>query len=127
MRSFRSFPLLIRAVLAWFALTVAIATASPLVHKPDPLHTVCTASGEVRVLNTDAGHAQHDAPAAGHPHGQLDCPLCLLAKAPPPASIAVARLAPSALAHALRPARRAHLATSSGAPLPPRGPPTRRA
>jgi len=124
MRSFRSFPLLIRAVLAWFALTVAIATASPLVHKPDPLHTVCTAGGEVRVLITDAGH---DAPAAGHSHGQLDCPLCLLAKAPPPAAIVVVRLAPSPLAHALRPARRVHLATSIGAPLPPRGPPTRRA
>lgn len=117
MRSFRSFPLLIRAVLAWFALTVAIATASPLVHKPDPLHTVCTAGGEVRVLITDAGHS----------HSQLDCPLCLLAKAPPPAAIVVVRLAPSPLAHALRPARQAHLATSTGAPLPPRGPPTRRA
>ncbi len=103
-------------MLAWFALSLGVAAASPFVN-PQAMELVCSGAGEVKlIVHTDDGAQEQ----RGH---TLDCPLCahLGGAAPPPAQ---ARLpAPQPLAHALRPIPSAHIAARTAAPLPPRGPP----
>jgi hypothetical protein len=53
----------------------------------------------------------------------MDCPLCLLTGAPPPALVA-ALPHPLPLAHAVQPIPAARIAAATAAPLPARGPPT---
>ncbi|MFT4193999.1 MAG: hypothetical protein QM614_05085, partial [Ottowia sp.] len=68
--------LIARLALAWFALALGAAAASPLV-QPRAMQLVCSASGAVKLLvDTGDGLAE-----AGH--ATLDCALCLLADAPP--------------------------------------------
>lgn len=86
--------LLGRMVLAWFALTLGVATGAPLVH-PTALQVVCTGTGSATLLLSTEGTA----PGAGH----LDCPLCLPTVAPPPACCAAPRAAP-VFGHLPRPA-----------------------
>ncbi|WP_399683120.1 DUF2946 family protein [Xenophilus sp.] len=108
--------LLGRAVLLCFALSLGAAVASPLVH-PQAMELVCSASGAVKlVVKTDDG-----AQEMGATH--LDCPMCLLAGAPPPAPAALALPHPQPLGHALQPIEAARLAAATAAPLPARGPP----
>ena len=58
-----------RLVLAWFALSLGVAVASPLV-KPVAMELVCSSGGAAKlVVKGDDGTAQ----PAGH---LLDCPLC---------------------------------------------------
>ena len=69
---------LARLVLAWFVLAVGVAAASPLVH-PQAIELVCGAAGQIKaVVHTDDGAVE-----LGSAH--LDCALCLVASAPPPA------------------------------------------
>lgn len=103
-------------VLAWFALSMGVAIASPFVN-PQSLQLVCSASGEVKVVvGGDDGAQAH----GGH---TLDCPLCVHFgdAAPPSAVSALPVLQP--LAHALGPIAAAHIAARTAAPLPARGPP----
>ncbi len=108
--------LIARLALAWFALALGVAAASPLV-RPRALQLVCSAGGvAVLVVEGDDGQAPSG-------HGQLDCALCLLANAPPPASPVpprpgVAATEPRQCASADAPQR-----PLAGAPLPARGPP----
>lgn len=106
-----------RLALAWFALALGVAAASPLV-QPRAMQLVCSAGGAVKLL-VDSGDGWVESGPA-HP---LDCALCLLADAPPshtagatPAPVA----APSA-PHA--PRATAPRVALAGAPLPARGPP----
>lgn len=112
LRRARSFACLL---LVWFALSLGVAIASPLV-KPQAMELVCSGTGAMKLLvKTDEGARE----LSGH---TLDCPLCATASAPPPAvRPSVEPLQP--LAHALRPMPAAHIAARSAAPLPPRGPP----
>jgi len=107
---------LTRLVLVWFALFIGAAVASPLV-KPVSAQMVCTAMGGMKmVMDSDDGNA-------AQPSASMDCPLC----APvitPPAPQALTVEPPSALAHALQTLPAARIAGITGAPLPPRGPPT---
>lgn len=106
-----------RLVLAWFALTVLAAGASPLVH-PQALELVCSADGGTKlVVAGEDGKAT--TPGARH---LMDCALCLPVS-PPPTPVRLQLPAPSPLAHALQPVAAAHIAAWAGAPLPPRGPP----
>ena len=105
---------LARLVLAWFALTLGMAIASPVVD-PVSMALVCS-DGGVKLVAAD-----HDDGAMPH-HGALDCPLCLSGLAPPPIGGVTADVR-HPLRHALLPARAAHIAALVGAPLPPRGPP----
>lgn len=104
-------------MLAWFALSVGVATASPFVH-PQTMELICSAAGDVklRLLSDDGAQEQR---------GQtLDCPLCVHlggAAPPPPAGLRLPALQP--LAHALHPIALAHIAARTAAPLPARGPP----
>jgi len=103
-------------VLAWFALSLGVAVASPLV-QPKAMEIVCSAAGaSMLVVMTDDG-AQ--APATGH----LDCPLCLPTGAPPPAMPLVQLPTVQPLGQAVQSIPAARIAAATAAPLPARGPP----
>ncbi|MDB5859489.1 MAG: hypothetical protein JWQ76_3178 [Ramlibacter sp.] len=115
MHRLRHVPRLARLVLAWFALALLAAAASPLV-RGESLELVCTSAGGMKLLVDGEGGAVDP---GGH---KMDCQLCASLTGPPP----VHRLAvapPTQLAHALRPAVAAHIAWLTAAPLPARGPP----
>jgi len=114
MQTLRRAHLLARFVLAWFALALGVAIASPIV-KPQAMELVCSATGAVKLVKTGDGSTE----PMGH---TLDCPLCMTSSAPPPA-LRLTVVAPQPLAHALRPIAAAHIAGRTAAPLPPRGPP----
>ncbi len=106
---------LARLVLAWFVLALGVAVASPLV-KPQSWRMVCSASGVVKLLSVDDNGA-----AATGAH-QIECPLCWLAGAPPPAQTRA--LAAQPLPHAPLPLTGVlHVASRALPPLPARGPP----
>ncbi|WP_198972372.1 hypothetical protein [Xylophilus sp. ASV27] len=117
MHALRTSCLLARLVLAWFALTLGVAAASPVVH-PRATEIVCTAGGSIKIVVSS-----DDGASAEIGQHTLDCSLCLAATVPLPAR-RVALEMPQPLAHALRPLVAAHIAALVGAPLPPRGPPS---
>lgn len=117
MHALRSSLSLTRLILAWFALTLGVAVASPLVH-PQGFELVCTASGDIKLV------ALGDGAAPGMGHHQLDCPMCLTAGAPPPALPQMGHPRQQPLARALHPLVAAHIASVTRAPLPARGPPS---
>lgn len=103
-----------RLVLVWFALSVGVAIASPVLN-PAGMDLVCTGTGTMKlVLQGDDGAAASSL--------TLDCPLCASISAPPPA-LNNALTQPSPLAHALQPVASAHIAALTAPPLPSRGPP----
>jgi hypothetical protein len=103
-----------RLVLVWFALSVGVAIASPVLN-PAGMDMVCTGTGTMKLV------LQGDDDAAASSL-TLDCPLCASISAPPPA-INTALTQPSPLAHALQPVASAHIAALTAPPLPSRGPP----
>jgi hypothetical protein len=106
---------LARFVLVWFALSIGVAIASPLV-KPQAMELICSGAGAMKLLvKTDDGAKE----VSGH---TLDCPLCANLSAPPPV-VRLQVLPSQPLAHALLPIPAAHIAGRTAAPLPPRGPP----
>jgi len=120
MHRLRTSSLLARLVLAWFACVLGVAAASPLLH-PRPVQPVCTAGGGTKWVVLD-----EDGRAMVPGHHTLDCPLCLIAGAPPPSSPASAGTS-AAWAEAPDFRVAAHLpAAWAGAPLPARGPPSGR-
>lgn len=116
MHALRRSTLLARLVLAWFAMTLGVAFASPIV-QPQALTLVCTTAG-VKLMAVDGDGQQVQAG-----HHTLDCSLCVAAHVPPPAPVAAFE-PPHPLAHALHPPVAAHLAALAGASLPARGPPS---
>lgn len=108
---------LARFVLAWFVLSGGVAIASPVV-QPRSMQLVCTAAGSVKiVVQSDDGTRELGA-------SHLDCPMCLLAGAPPPLAQPVAFPTVLPLGHAVQSIPSARIAAATAAPLPPRGPPT---
>jgi hypothetical protein len=103
---------LTRLVLVWFALSVGVAIASPIVN---PQGMDCTSTGSMKLV------VQGDDVAAASSH-TLDCPLCASISAPPPA-LNTALTQPSPLAHVMQPLAAAHIAALTAPPLPSRGPP----
>lgn len=82
MQHLRNAKLIARFVLVWFALSIGVAIASPLV-KPQGMQLICSGAGAMKVVVTgDDGKA----PLASH---TLDCPLCASISAPPPMEILV--------------------------------------
>ncbi len=106
---------LTRFVLVWFALSIGVAIASPVVN-PQGMDLVCTSSGSMKLVvqGEDDGVA-----SSSH---TLDCPLCASISAPPSVR-SNALTQPSPLAHALQPLVAAHIAAITAPPLPSRGPP----
>ncbi|AEG94758.1 hypothetical protein [Ramlibacter tataouinensis] len=113
MHALRNARRLARLVLAWFALSLGAALASPVV-QPQGVELVC-AGGVMKLMTVDEGGPAGASQA-------LDCPLCTPAGAPPaPAPVAAAM--PLPLGHALQPIPAARIAALTAAPLPARGPP----
>jgi hypothetical protein len=104
-------------VLAWFVLSLGVAIASPVV-QPRMTQLVCTTAGAVKlIVQTDDGAQDF---GAGH---TMDCSLCFVTGAPPPAP-ALARLPHvQPLAFAAQSIPAARIAAATAAPLPARGPP----
>jgi hypothetical protein len=107
---------IIRFVLVWFALSVGVAIASPMV-QPKAMDMVCTSTGNMKLV------VQGDNDSSTSFSPTLDCPLCANICAPPPA-LNTALSQPSPLSHALLPNVAAHIASLTAPPLPSRGPPT---
>jgi hypothetical protein len=103
-----------RFVLVWFALSVGVAIASPVVN-PHGMDLVCTSTGSMKLV------VQGDDDVAASSL-TMDCPLCASSSAPPPA-LNTALTQPSPLAHAMQPLAAAHIAALTAPPLPSRGPP----
>lgn len=102
-------------VLAWFALCLGVAVASPLV-QPKAMDVVCTSAGGVKVVaHSDDGPVKHGAKG-------MDCPLCLLEVSPPePPQARVPALLP--LARQPLPSSCVHTVAAMAAPPPARAPP----
>jgi hypothetical protein len=115
MESLRHAHLLARFVLVWFALSIGVAIASPIV-KPQAIELICSGSGVMKVLvKTDDGVKE----VVSH---TLDCPLCASISAPPPlARLNAEPVQP--LAHVLLGMPVARLVLLTAAPPPARGPP----
>ena len=79
MKTLRSMARLRWWLLAWFALYLGAAMASPII-QPKALELVCSSAGVVKIVahSTDGSEALG---AVG-----MDCPLCLLEGAPPAAA-----------------------------------------
>jgi hypothetical protein len=107
---------LIRWVLLWFALSLGVAAAAPVVH-PQTFELVCSNTGAAKVVV----HGDDGAHELGA--GAMDCPLCLPGGAPP-SMPGVEWPMPKPLAHAVRPVAAAHIAAATAAPPPARGPPS---
>jgi hypothetical protein len=103
-----------RFVLVWFALSVGVAIASPVVN-PKGIEMVCSSSGMMKMVvqGEDGGEASSLT---------MDCPLCAAVSAPPPV-FNTTLTQPSPLAHATQPIAAAHIAAITAPPLPSRGPP----
>jgi hypothetical protein len=82
MHRFRATACLARLVLAWFALSLGVAMASPLV-QPRALQLICGAGAVKLLLQQDDGQPPATALT-------LDCALCSPAVVPPPAAVSVA-------------------------------------
>ena len=107
---------IIRFVLVWFALSVGVAIASPMV-QPKAMDMVCTSTGSMKLV------VQGDDDGAKSASSSLDCPLCANIVAPPLA-LHTTLTQPSPLSHALLPHVAAHIASLTAPPLPSRGPPS---
>jgi hypothetical protein len=115
MQALRSARFLARLVLAWFALSLGVAIASPLV-KPAGIEVICSGNGAIKLLVKGE-------PGGGHATSHtLDCPLCASMAAPPPVARTDLAFVP-VLGHAVQPIPAARIAAVTAAPLPARGPP----
>ena len=115
MQTLRSSKTIACLVLAWFALFLGAAIASPSI-QPVSVQMICAAGGGMKMVDTSAEGG------VTKPGANMDCPLCASASAPP--STSSAHFDPrSPLAYALQPLRAAHIASTTAPPLPSRGPP----
>jgi hypothetical protein len=115
MQTLRNANLIARFVLVWFALSIGVAIASPIV-KPQSMEVICSASGVMKLLiKSDEGSEV----VSLH---TLDCSLCSTGYAPPPMlRWSVEPVQP--LAHVLRSIPAAHIASLTAVTPPARGPP----
>lgn len=105
----------IRWVLLCFVMSLGVAIASPIVH-PQAVELVCSSAGAVKaVVQTDDGAQELGA-------GHMDCPLCVLAGAPPSVPSLALPVQPP-LAQVALPLRVLHVTVAAAAPPPARGPP----
>jgi len=114
MQRLRQAAFLARLVLAWFALALGVAVASPVV-KPQAAQLVCSGAGAMQLVVPQGDDGQ---PPSTH---TFDCPLCAAVAPPPPVIEPATFLLP--LGHVLQPIPAARLAARIAAPLPARGPP----
>lgn len=113
----RNAHLIARFVLVWFALSIGVAIASPIV-KPQAMELICTGTVGVMKLLVQTDDGPQDVASL-----TLDCPLCATNLAPPPPLARPAAEPAQPLAYVLQSIPAAHIASLTAAPLPARGPP----
>ena len=115
MQTLRNAHLIARFVLVWFALSIGVAIASPIV-KPQSMEVICSGSGVMKLLvKSDEGSKVVSLHTP-------DCSLCASAYAPPPImQWSIEPVQP--LAHVLQSIPGAHIASRTAVPPPGRGPP----
>jgi hypothetical protein len=115
MQHLRNAKQLARFVLVWFALSIGVAIASPMV-SPQGMQLICSGAGAMKLIVAgDDGKV----PAASH---SLECPLCASISAPPPMEIvAFSGAVPQPLRLPAPVAERVFAVLA--APPPARGPP----
>jgi len=117
MQTLRNAKLIARFMLVWFALSIGVAVASPMV-KPDGMQLVCSGSGAMKVVLTDEDGAQSTIIHT------LDCPLCAsIGGLPPLNSVTLSNEEPRTFG--TPDAKFEPLQFISAAPPPARGPPAR--
>ncbi len=117
MQTLRNAHLIARFVLVWFAFSIGVAIASPIV-KPQPMELICSGAGVMKLLvKTDDG-------AKEVLTYTMDCPLCANNSAPPPPVVRLTAEPLQPLAYVLRSLPAARLASLTAAPPPARGPPS---
>ena len=116
LHTLRNTPWLAKLALLWFALTLGVAVASPMVSPQQEL-MICSAAGMVKLtLNADGS-------VSSTPSAQAHCPLCVAGGAPPGfVSQGVEPLA-LPLGRVLQSIPAARMAAATAAPPPSRGPP----
>lgn len=115
MKTLRSMARLRWCVLAWFALYLGVAAASSIA-QPKAMDVVCSSTGITKLLI----HAKDGAVESGA--AGMDCPLCLLAAAPPEPPQARLPAVPP-LARQPLPSSCVHPVAAMAAPPPARAPP----
>ena len=116
MQHLRNAKLIARFVLVWFALSIGVAIASPMV-KPQSMQLVCSGVGAMKVI---VAGQDGKAPVASH---TLDCPLCACISAPPPMEI-LAFSATAPLGFVIPAEGNEIVIFELATPPPARGPPT---
>ena len=114
MESLRRARRLTRLLLAWFALSLGVALAAPVLH-PQRMELVCSAAGPARMIVAGEDPGQ----TAAHKHTQ-DCGQCVLAAAPPGTMSFAAHPLPTAQPVSSHPAS---IAANSPCPFEARAPP----
>lgn len=107
--------LIARWVLAWFALSLGVAIASPLIH-PQATEMVCSGTGVMKLV------VHHDDGSTDTVGLSLDCPVCANLGAPPPV-LAWGVEPPFDLAFSLLPLEIARIASLLRGPWQARAPP----
>lgn len=116
LHTLRNTPWLARLALLWFALTLGVAVASPVVNPQSEVLICSAANGMVKVvLNADGSLSTAST--------TMDCPLCMVGDAPVPVVQHTVQ-APYPLAYVLQSISAAIIAARTAAPPPSRGPPT---
>jgi hypothetical protein len=116
LQSLRNAKHLVRWMLVWFALSLGVAVASPLVN-PQATELICSGTGVMKLLVKNADGSSSEVTSR-----MPDCPLCATVSAPPPVATPVAMPA-QPLGHVLQAVPAAHIAALTAAPPPGRGPP----
>jgi hypothetical protein len=121
MQTLRHTKHLARLALAWFVLSLGVATAAPLLQTQDYI-MVCSSNGMYQLLLD--GDELNDQGSTSRTTPTLKCPLCIALDAPPdllgsaPLPMALPAMPASQTTAATR-----HKASLCSAPLPARGPP----
>lgn len=116
LHTLRNTPWLAKLALLWFALTLGVAVASPLVNPQSEVMICSAASGMVKVvLNADGSLDTVSA--------TMDCPLCMVGGAGTPVVQQTVQ-SPCPLSHVLQSNPAAIIAAFTAAPPPSRGPPS---
>jgi len=121
LQSLREARSIVHGMLVWFALSIGVAVAAPVVN-PQALTLICSAAGNVKFVAQASGDNPDGTPTGMQGH-TLDCVMCLPGGAPPlaswtPATGPVARSPQPASPPEHVPTRFANAASARGPPAP---------
>jgi len=116
LHTLRNTPWLAKLALLWFALTLGVAVASPMVNPQEEL-IICTSAGMVKVKLLADGSISTEASS------ELSCPLCVVGGAAPPTLVSLQPAPAPALTYVQPGITSFQVTASTAAPPPSRGPP----